>query len=61
MPVMTGWQLLDIVRDRKVLRDVPIIVLSADSEPPSQDVCFLQKPVGVEHLLAEVGSRLDHV
>jgi CheY-like chemotaxis protein len=60
MPVMTGWQLLDCIHDRKLLPGVPIIVLSADARPPSTDVCFLQKPVGAEHLLEEISHRLEH-
>ena len=58
MPVMTGWQLLEFIRDRRMLTGVPIIVLSADNRPPASDVCFLQKPVGAEHLLEEISSRL---
>jgi CheY-like chemotaxis protein len=60
MPVMTGWQLLDFIHEQKLLIDVPIIVLSADSQPPSADVCFLQKPIGVEHLLEAISARLEH-
>jgi CheY-like chemotaxis protein len=60
MPVMTGWQLLDTIHERKLLPGVPIIVLSADSRPPSADVCFLQKPIGVEHLLEAISARLEH-
>jgi CheY-like chemotaxis protein len=60
MPVMTGWQLLEFIRDEKLLPGVPIIVLSADNRPPAADVCFLQKPVGARHLLEEISSRLDH-
>jgi CheY-like chemotaxis protein len=58
MPVMNGWQLLDAVRGKKVMNHVPIIVLSADERSPSPDVCFLRKPVGAEHLLAEISSRV---
>jgi CheY-like chemotaxis protein len=60
MPVMTGWQLLDTIHDKHLLPGVPIIVLSADSRPPSADVCFLQKPIGAEHLLEAVSERLEH-
>jgi CheY-like chemotaxis protein len=60
MPVMTGWQLLEFIHEKRLLPGVPIIVLSADNRPPSADVCFLQKPVGAEHLLDEISSRLDH-
>ncbi len=58
MPVMSGWQLLEAVRSKKLMKHVPIIVLSADERSPSPDVCFLRKPVGAEHLLAEISSRM---
>ncbi len=58
MPVMSGWQLLDAVRNKQLAKHVPIIVLSADERAPSSDVCFLRKPVGAEHLLAEISSRM---
>ena len=60
MPIMTGWQLLEFIRDKKLLPGVPIIVLSGDDRPPASDVCFLQKPVGAQHLLEEISSCLDH-
>ena len=60
MPVMTGWQLLDLIHEKKLLPGVPIIVLSADSRPPAADVCFLQKPIGAEHLLETVSAQLAH-
>ena len=60
MPVMTGWQLLEFIRDRSLLPAIPVIVLSADSRPPADDVCFLQKPVGAELLLEEVRSLVSH-
>ena len=59
MPVMTGWQLLELIRDEELLPGVPIIVLSGDSRPPAADICFLQKPVGAEHLLETISSQLD--
>ena len=60
MPVMTGWQLLEFIRDRSLLPAIPVIVLSADSRPPADDVCFLQKPVGAELLLEEVRALVSH-
>jgi CheY-like chemotaxis protein len=60
MPVMTGWQLLDVIHEKKLLPGVPIIVLSADARPPSADVCFLQKPIGAEHLLEAISASLEH-
>jgi CheY-like chemotaxis protein len=60
MPVMTGWQLLEFIRDRSLLPGIPVIVLSADARPPADDVCFLQKPVGAELLLEEVRALVSH-
>jgi CheY-like chemotaxis protein len=60
MPVMTGWQLLELIRDRGLVPGVPIIVLSADDTSPGDDVFFLQKPVGAELLLEEVRALVSH-
>src|SRR5271170_2934287 len=38
MPVMTGWELLELVHEHRQLRDIPVVVLSA-----------MRAPKGVEH------------
>ena len=58
MPIMTGWQLLERLAGDARWSDIPVIVLSADSPPPQQDLCFLQKPVSAAVLLAEINARV---
>ena len=60
MPVMNGWQLLERIRDKKLLPRLPVIVLSADDKLGDTDVCFMQKPVRAEFLLQEIDSLLCH-
>jgi CheY-like chemotaxis protein len=58
MPVMNGWQLLQQVRSHPSWIDIPVIVLSADSPPLLEDICFMQKPVPAAKLLNEIASQL---
>jgi CheY-like chemotaxis protein len=59
MPVMDGWQLLDIMRNDQGLQQIPILVVSAsrESTQPEGAVRFLNKPINLDALLTEVGSR----
>ncbi len=50
MPVMSGWELLDAVHERRDLREVPVLVLSAMRAPVG--VAHLDKPVSLDELLA---------
>jgi CheY-like chemotaxis protein len=49
MPVMNGWELLQIVRDDRDLRGIPIVVLSAMRAP--FEMPHLAKPVSLEELI----------
>jgi CheY-like chemotaxis protein len=55
MPVMSGWELLDVVRSDDELAGIPIVVLSAMRAPGS--VAHLTKPVSLDELI----STLDRV
>lgn len=55
MPVMSGWELLQIVHDDLDLCRVPLIVLSGMRAPAG--VTYLLKPVSVDDLV----STLDRV
>jgi CheY-like chemotaxis protein len=49
MPVMSGWEFLDIMRSDGDLADVPIIVLSALRAPDG--IPHLDKPVSADELV----------
>jgi CheY-like chemotaxis protein len=49
MPVMSGWELLQIVREDERWSKIPIIVLSAVRSP--EGLPHLSKPIGVQELL----------
>jgi two-component system response regulator CpxR len=50
MPIMTGWELLEAVHERRELREVPVLVLSAMGAPAGVE--HLDKPVSLDDLLA---------
>jgi CheY-like chemotaxis protein len=55
MPVMSGWELLEILQGNTDLSHIPVVIVSAMSAP---GVCeHLAKPIDLERLLATV-SRL---
>lgn len=59
MPVMTGWELLVVIRDHHRLSQIPVLVTSGskirlDELPRSSVVGFLRKPYGLDELLARV-------
>jgi CheY-like chemotaxis protein len=55
MPVMSGWELLEIVRSDEELSRIPVVVLSAVRAP--KEMAHLSKPVSLEDLI----RTLDHV
>jgi CheY-like chemotaxis protein len=63
MPVMDGWQFREAQRRDERLRDIPVVVISADSEARQKlggmgDVGFLRKPIELDLLLSEVARRM---
>ena len=59
MPVMSGWQLLDIMERDPVLAAIPVIVISGDGRSAAQHVadrvsCFLKKPLDLDELLSKI-------
>ncbi len=61
MPVMSGWQLLDIMERDPVLADIPVIVISGDGRSAAQLVadrvsCFLKKPLDLDELLTKIAE-----
>lgn len=60
MPVMSGWQVVQAMRDSAALNDIPVVVVTANpahspSGPPVRAV--LSKPVDIERLVETVRSR----
>jgi CheY-like chemotaxis protein len=63
MPVLSGWEVLEIVDTLPELRELPILVLSAMCTPVSQGCtggvrACLGKPVGLEALVDAVRGIL---
>ena len=55
MPVMTGWQLLEALREVPELASVPVVIVSAlEDALPEGAVAFVRKPFRVETLLTTV-------
>ena len=55
MPVMSGWELLEILQGHADLSHSPVIIVSAMSAPGAWE--HLAKPIDLDRLLATV-SRL---
>jgi CheY-like chemotaxis protein len=65
MPEMDGWELLKLLRLDPATRDMPVVIVSARSEPRDRvrglqegAVDYLTKPFSVPELLAAVDSAL---
>lgn len=55
MPIMDGWQFRREQKQDPVLADIPVVIISAASDPASVAAnAFLQKPVAVHQLLETV-------
>jgi CheY-like chemotaxis protein len=59
MPVMSGWQLLETLRDTPHCRTLPVIILSA--APPTGEITegcadYIEKPVSFDRLVRLVES-----
>jgi CheY-like chemotaxis protein len=59
MPVMSGWELLEAVKSRPALADIPVIVVSASyiRGVAVGAARFLSKPIHPEDLLLEVANH----
>jgi CheY-like chemotaxis protein len=60
MPVMDGWQFLEEARNRGLLKNVPVVVLTASREfaVPTGASELVRKPVGLDDLLAAVARHI---
>ncbi|MEW5849425.1 MAG: response regulator [Myxococcota bacterium] len=55
MPVMSGWEFLDALRESQKLAGIPVVVVSA--YPPPQGVPSLKKPLDLDGLLGVVSEH----
>jgi two-component system response regulator CpxR len=53
MPVMSGWELLELLQTSADLSRIPVVVVSAMSAPGAWE--HLAKPIDLDRLLATVG------
>ncbi len=65
MPVMDGYEVVKVLKSNSETKDIPIVVISANSEPQSIKkafdlgaIEFLPKPVNLEELLIRVSTVL---
>jgi two-component system response regulator MprA len=59
MPRMSGWQLLEVLRDDRTLASIPVCVVSASgSKTPSGARALLHKPFELQTLLDLVAKHL---
>ena len=57
MPVMSGWEFMNVVKQNRRLDDMPVVVVSAYSERKAEGVRrVLKKPLDVNQLLAAVSE-----
>jgi CheY-like chemotaxis protein len=54
MPVMSGWELLEVLQAHERYSRIPVVVVSAMSAPGTRG--HIQKPIDVDHLLATVAK-----
>jgi CheY-like chemotaxis protein len=61
MPVMDGWQFLDLRQKTPKVASVPVVVLSANGSftGGDEEIAFLRKPVGVKPLLAVIARYCE--
>jgi DNA-binding response OmpR family regulator len=61
LPTMDGWSFRAAQREDALLRDVPVIVMTADNSPQARAIdanAIFQKPFGGDELCAKIGEVL---
>lgn len=56
MPVMNGWELLDVIRKTPALAATPVVAITAGRQPAPLANHLLHKPLEAEELLAVLRS-----
>jgi CheY-like chemotaxis protein len=66
MPVMSGLQMLELLRQDKKLKNIPVLILTAVSEPYDIDAArllgvadYVTKPFNFTQLLEKISEILD--
>lgn len=59
MPIVTGWQVLEMIQHDPALSKVPVVIVTATAQDrPTGAAAFLRKPFQIEVLLETI-QRLD--
>jgi len=57
MPVMDGWEVVDVMDADPQLSRVPVCIITAqDRIAPPRNACLLKKPVRTDDLLAKIAQ-----
>lgn len=61
MPVMTGWEFLEQIRNDNAYSSVPVVILSAVGNTSKEGLAngFLKKPIEMDSLLAQIKKFCD--
>lgn len=54
MPVLGGWQFLEIMKQSVKLSDIPIVIITASEEVPKGGYRIVRKPFDVDAVLSAV-------
>lgn len=58
MPVMDGWEVVEIMDADPQLAKVPVCIITAqDRMPPPRNVCLLRKPIRTDDLLEKIAPH----
>jgi CheY-like chemotaxis protein len=59
MPLVTGWQVLEVIQRDPALAAVPVVILTAATQDrPSGVAALLQKPFQADHLIETIQRLL---
>lgn len=60
MPIVTGWQVLEEMRQRPELEKIPVIILTAVSQDmPTGATAILRKPFDIDELLSLLNDEIN--
>jgi CheY-like chemotaxis protein len=60
MPVMNGWQVIEALRSRSDLSDLPIVLVTASDSRPKDVAGLIRKPFDLDRLLSTVERHCCH-